>query len=279
MDYEKIMGKSSNMAQSLCIIVLIILLVSAVIICYKILKEKTQKNMIRNQSDIDYVNCDNFDNRIDDAENLLEIGGVFVDIVTDKLESKVREWEYNKETMKANFIDNMIDIENEPILYRFKENTNTIKEVLVGFPIIAVWILMTFLLLIEFILFVYLDEDEILSIILYCIIHYGIILFVIIGGIYFIVKTFDRIRSKDTKNHYSWAISENYFIQVLYGMVDVGFHKKDIIRIENTGYEIILELSVKNPRNLNGKGNEYKIIMEDVEDIDDVFDILRDWLG
>ena len=99
------------------------------------------------------------------------------------------------------------------------------------------------------------------------------------GVVHFIVKTFDRIRSKDTKNHYSWAISENYFIQVLYGMVDIGFHKKDIIRIVNTGYEIILELSVKNPRNLNGKGNEYKIIMEDVEDIDDVFDILRDWLG
>lgn len=215
-------------------------------------------------------------------EDALELADGVIDSIIAEDESIDREKAYNKHTMSADFIDDMIDIEGEPIIYRFKEATNAGKEVINGFSIyisifVASIIFMSPIVVDVVLLFVYNEANmssmNVLTLVL--LIAFGFVL----------VDLINRLNSKNTKHHYSWAISENYFIQVLDGMVDIGFDKKDIWHVENTGTELIFSLNVRNPIITNSSNELYdhwdedKFVMEDVIDIDDVFDVLRDWLG
>jgi len=215
-------------------------------------------------------------------EDALELADGVIDSIIAEDESIDREKAYNKHTMSADFIDDMIDIEGEPIIYRFKEATNAGKEVVNGISIYISMFVTAIILFFPIIL-------DMMFPLVYQGVNVSVMnafnLIILIAFGFVLVDLIKRLNSKNTKHHYSWAISENYFIQVLAGTVDIGFDKKDIWHVENTGTELIFSLNIRNPIITNSSSELYdrwdedKFVMEDVINIDEVYDILRDWLG
>lgn len=177
---------------------------------------------------------------------------------------------------KAEYIENIYEINGEEILYRFKEKTNVGKEVwalIVVLPLAVVYVFMQFGRL-------FLDMSEWITA---GDSNESFLKTALFIGLAFCVISFSgpiikAVRSKDTKSHKSWAISRNYFIQVYEGVIELEINKKDINYFDFNGYEIIVDL---NP-NINNylsenEDDKDKIIMEDVLDVEKSYKILQAW--
>jgi len=192
---------------------------------------------------------------------------------TDKEEN---DKSYEKYIKKAEYIESIYDINREEVLYRFKEKTNVGKSMwglIIGLPAAIIYVFMHFNYLISTVADYTSDgsdKDFVLRIIIF-----GLMLCAIL----FIPVFINAARAKDTKSHKSWAISENYFIQVYEGVIELEINKKDIKFVDFNGYEIIIDLLPTVDNYLAEVGSDKdKIIMEDVTNAEQAYKILEAWL-
>lgn len=193
---------------------------------------------------------------------------------TDKKEN---DKSYKKYIKKAEYIESIYDINGEEVLYRFKEKTNVGKlmwGLIIAVPSAIIYVFTHFSHWISTAADYTSDasgKDYVLKLIIW-----GLVLCTI-----FIIPAFvNAARAKDTKSHKSWAISENYFIQVYEGVIELEINKKDIKFVDFNGYEIIVDLLPTVDNYLaEEECDRDKIIMENVTDAEEVYKILEAWLA
>ena len=168
----------------------------------------------------------------------------------------------------ADYIDDMYQINGEEILYRFKEKPKAIKElsyftyVLPGLIIVPLIITANTLAYTRADSWIYAMKMT--------------FLFVLITVISkFIISLFPR----QLKSCRSWAISDNYFIQVQDGLVEIELKREDVFYIDFTGHEIIFDLNGINSIALEDSGRDDRLVIEDVEDIETAYAVIKEWLN
>ena len=166
----------------------------------------------------------------------------------------------------ANYIDEIHVINNEEILYKFKEKPQAIKEVSY----------LLYLLPGAFSIILFMVTNDFL---------YGYItgrgvpikatlLFLSVTGL---TKIIVAMFPKQLKSCRAWAISENYFIQMKDGLVELELTRDYIFYIEFTGYEIVFDLNAMSNIAELDSGRDDRLVIEDIENPEEAYRIIKEW--
>lgn len=214
-----------------------------------------------------FFNLNNQKNIIESFFRRLKIHIFGYDINLNKDEF-IQEQKNRLYMKSADYIDDMYQINGEEILYRFKEKPKAIKElsyltyILPGLIIVPLIITANTLAYTRANNWIYAMKMTLLFIIITVISK-------------FIISLFPR----QLKSCRSWAVSDNYFIQVQDGLVEIELKREDIFYIDFTGHEIIFDLNGINSIALEDSGRDDRLVIEDVEDIKTAYAVIKEWLN
>ena len=179
----------------------------------------------------------------------------------------INEQKERLEQMSADYIDNIYDINGESITHRFKERAKAKKEIPVALRWIPGFLLFSFIGLIPTVILS--KTYNWISIFLFG------ILYIVIDIVVMIIKS---MFPQTLKSCRGWAISENYFIQVLDGLVQIELPKSHIFYVAFNGSEVILDLDCACPVAAEYSGRDDRLVLEDLDNPEEVYNILNEWV-
>ena len=214
-----------------------------------------------------FINMNNKKNIVESFWRRLKIKIFGYDINLNK-DKFIEEQQDRFHKKSANYIDEIYQINGEEILYRFKEKPQMIKELsyftylLPGLVIVPLITMINGMIYSRATTWIFTVKMT--------------VLFIIIAVISkFVVSLFPR----QLKSCRSWAVSDNYFIQVQDGLVEIELKREDIFYIDFTGHEIIFDLNGINSIALEDSGRDDRLVIEDVEDIKTAYTVIKEWFN
>lgn len=216
------------------------------------------------------------------SENFIED---IVKYTKEDIQLSINKRKDSVQKAKSDYIENIHDINGEPIIFRIQQKLDTAKETLEILPMAMAWIIIS---VVVFAMGVFVTRFK-----------PGIGFPAFVGAVvaFFIVFVLPPIMKRIllTKNakHKSWAFSENYFVEVFDGNMEFIVEKDNIEYLEFNGYEIILTLD--DPFRYYIEGANYlhkfyqdiglvkdenlvnKLVLEDVINLEESYKKMKEW--